>query len=274
MSTFLRTSSNEIKSQYPPNLVNTAKQFPFIHKENILKNKLSRPFAVALLCSASLSAFADNNFDQLGKLSQTEFGLLARDLTAAGSYKAVSPGEPLGTTGFDIGAEVSVTQLGYENVWRKAGEDISSVVLPKIHFHKGLPYDIDIGASLAAVPNSDIKVVGFEASYAILGGNTLIPSLSLRAATTRMSGVSQLDLKTESLELTLSKGFLLFTPYAGVGRVWGSVTPHAAQLAKVSTSANKIFVGFNANLGLINLLTEVDRTGDNDTVSVKVGFRW
>jgi hypothetical protein len=239
-----------------------------------LKNNLSLKIATALLLTVNLPAYADTNFDHLQSLTQTEFGLLAKDFTAAASYKAVAPGAPLGITGFDLGAEVSVTQLANGTVWKKAGADISSVYLPKIHVHKGLPFDIDIGASLAATPNSDIKLVGFEARYAILSGSVATPSLSVRAATTRLSGVTQLDLNTQSLELTASKGFLLFTPYVGVGRVWGSLTPHVLSLRKVSTTANKIFAGINANFGLINWAAEADRTGDNDTVSVKVGFRW
>ena len=239
-----------------------------------MKNKLTQKLVIALLLTVNLPALASDNFDQLQKLSQTEFGTLAKDFTAAASYKAVAPGAPLGITGFDLGAEVSVTQLVDDNVWKKAGADISSVILPKIHVHKGLPFNIDIGASLAAAPNSDIKLVGFEARYAILAGSIATPSLSVRAATTRLSGVTQLDLNTQSLELTASKGFLLFTPYAGVGRVWGSLTPHTLNLHKVSTTANKLFAGVNANFGLMNLLAEVDRTGDNNTVSVKVGFRW
>ena len=239
-----------------------------------MKNNLSLKITAALLLTVNLPAFADTNFDRLQTLSQTEFGLLAKDFTAAGSYKAVAPGAPLGITGFDLGVEVSATQLANANVWKKAGADISSVYLPKIHLHKGLPFNIDIGASLAATPNSDIKLVGFEARYAILAGSIATPSLSVRAATTRLSGVTQLDLNTQSLELTASKGFLLFTPYIGVGRVWGSVTPHVLSLNKVSTTANKVFAGINANFGLINWLAEVDHTGDNDTVSVKVGFRW
>ena len=240
----------------------------------MLKNNLPRNIVVALVLSINLPALASDNLDQLQKLNQTEFGSLAKDFTAAASYKAVAPGAPLGITGFDLGVEVSVTQLRDDNVWKKAGADVSSIILPKIHVQKGLPFDIDIGASLAAAVNSDIKLVGFEARYAIFSGGVATPSLSVRAATSRLSGVNQLDLNTQSLELTASKGFLLFTPYGGVGRVWGNVTPHVMNLQKVSTAANKLFAGVNANFGLLNLLAEVDRTGDNDTVSVKVGFRW
>lgn len=240
-----------------------------------MKNNVSRAsILAAMLLSFNLPASAANNVDHLLNLSQTEFGLLARDFTAAASYKAVAPGAPLGITGFDIGAELSATQLPNDNVWKKAGADISSLLLPKIHLHKGLPFNIDLGASLAAVPDSDIKIMGLEARYAILAGGIAEPSLSMRVAVTRLSGVSQLDLETKSIELTAAKGFLIFTPYVGVGRVWGSVTPHAGSLYKVSPVANKLYAGLNTNFGWINVAGEADRTGDNDTFSIKLGFRW
>jgi hypothetical protein len=37
---------------------------------------------------------------------------------------------------------------------------------------------------------------------------------------------------------------------------------------------NKVFAGLNTNLGLVNIAGEFDRTGDSNTISAKVGFRW
>ncbi|MDO8654779.1 MAG: hypothetical protein Q7R66_21630 [Undibacterium sp.] len=240
-----------------------------------MKNNLTQSALCAALLSALCApAFASNNLDHLQNLSQSEFSLLAKDFTAAASYKAVAPGAPLGITGFDIGAELSVTQLENAGIWKKAGADISSLPVPKLHLHKGLPFNIDLGASLAAVPDSNIRLLGLEARYAIVEGGMTLPALSLRAAITRLSGVSQLDLDTKSVELTASKGFLMLTPYIGVGHVWANVDPNVASLQKVTPTANKLFAGINANLGLVNLAGEVDRTGDNQSVSVKVGFRW
>lgn len=58
----------------------------------------------------SLAAQADD-LNNLGALSQAKFQTLSEDLTAALSYKAVAPAEPLGLTGFDIGIEVTGTSL-------------------------------------------------------------------------------------------------------------------------------------------------------------------
>ncbi|HEX9172690.1 MAG TPA: hypothetical protein VF861_08510 [Telluria sp.] len=229
------------------------------------------------ICAIALAAFSvpamAADFDQVKDLTQAEFANLARDFTSAASYKAVAPAEALGITGFDIGVEMSATSLEHSSVWRKAGFDHATLYTPRVHVHKGLPFNVDIGASLTAVPGSDIKLIGGEIKYAILPGSTAVPAVAIRAAATRLSGVSQLDLNTRSVELSVSKGFLMLTPYAGVGKVWGSLTPNVADLRKETPSATKVFAGLNFNMGLVNWAAEVDRTGDNQTVSVKVGFR-
>lgn len=225
-----------------------------------------------LFAAASAPAFADD-LDKVRDLSQAEFGKLAKDLTAAGSYKSVSPAEPLGVVGFDIGVEATATKMDNSDIWRKAGGDSSTVYMPRIHVHKGLPFGIDVGASLTQVPGSDIKLIGAELKYAIVSGNVALPAIAIRAAATRLSGVDQLDMDTRSLELTVSKGFLNVTPYAGIGRVWGDLTPNVSNLRQEKPTANKVYAGLNFNLGIANLAAEIDRTGGNQSASVKLGFR-
>lgn len=231
---------------------------------------------ICVLTVAALSApaFASDDLDNVRSLTQNEFSQLARDFTAAASYKAVSPAEPLGVTGIDIGVEVTSTKMEHGDVWKKAGADSSTVYLPKVHVHKGLPFGFDIGASLSAVPGTDIKLAGAQLKYAIIEGGTATPAVAVRAAVTRLYGVDDLDLDTRSLELTVSKGFLNITPYGGVGKVWGSLTPNFSGLSKESPTVNKVFAGVNFNLGFGNFAAEVDRTGGNKSVSAKLGFRF
>jgi hypothetical protein len=227
--------------------------------------------SAAMLCAP---AFAGDDLEDLRNLTQSEFGRLSKDFTAAASYKGVSPAEPLGITGFDIGVEVSATKMEHGDIWKKAGSDNSTVAMPKVHIHKGLPFNIDVGAFLSMAPGTDIKLAGAEIKYALIGGNVALPAVSIRAAATKLFGVDELDLNTRSLELTVSKGFLNFTPYAGVGKVWGTLTPNVGGLRKETPDANKVFAGLNLNLGLANLAAEVDDTGGNRTVSAKLGFRF
>jgi hypothetical protein len=243
-----------------------------LNKYTSLRIYAAVSFTASILLSAPV--IAANNIDQLQNLNQAEFASLANDMSSAISYKAVAPGAPLGLTGFDLGAELSVTKLNNANAWRKAGANISSLAMPKIHLHKGLPMNFDIGGFLAGTPDSDMKIIGVEARYAILTGGIAEPAVAIRVAATRLSGVTQLAQDTKSVELTISKGFLVFTPYAGLGHVWSNATPHAGNLQKLTPSANKAFAGINANLGLVNIAGEFDRTGESNTVSAKVGFRW
>jgi hypothetical protein len=233
-----------------------------------------RKFSALVFFAASVPAFASTDFNQLNTLTQSEFAGLADDFTAAASYKAVAPAAAQGVTGIDVGFEATATRLNHADAWKKAGADVSQLPLTKVHVRKGLPFNVDIGASLTTVPDSDIRLWGAEAQYAILPGGVAQPALSVRAAYSRLSGVSQLDVNTKSVEMSVSKGFLNVTPYAGIGQVWGNVTPHAGTLQSESTSAGKVFGGVNVNFGLVNVALEMDRTGNNESYSAKFGFRW
>lgn len=227
---------------------------------------------LAVFAAITLPAAAAD-FERVQTLSQAEFASLAKDFTAVASYRSIAPAEPLGVAGFDIGAAVSATRLDNAAVWEKAGFEHTSVYMPTLRVQKGLPGNIDIGATFTAVPDSDIKLVGAEIKYAFASGNVALPALAIRAAATKLSGVDEFDLDTRSVELLVSKGFLMVTPYAGVGKVWGSLTANVGRMAKEKPEGTKVFAGFNLNLGIADLAAEVDRIEGNQTVSVKLGLR-
>lgn len=214
----------------------------------------------------------------LGALVQPEFKLFSEDLGAALSYKAVIPAEPLGITGFDLGLEVTSTEMKSSALWSKAtggGSAPSSLIVPKLHVHKGLPLNIDVGAFYSAVPTTNIKLYGGELRYAILEGGVAMPAVAIRGSVSKLTGVDQLSFGTKGLDISISKGFAMFTPYAGVGRVWVDSTPLATTgLTKETFQLGKVFVGGNLNFGLINLALEYDKTGSAQSYSAKLGFRF
>jgi hypothetical protein len=233
--------------------------------------------AFAVLFVAASPAHAANNLDQVNQLVQTDFRKLSEDLGSALSYKAVIPATPLGLTGFDLGMEVTATKLQNTAAWDRAssGTAPTTVYVPKLHLHKGLPAGIDLGAFYSSVSGSNIKLWGAEVRYALLEGSIATPALGLRGTYSKLSGVSQLDFHTTGLELVLSKGFPIFTPYAGVGRVWTVSDPvGVSNVKKEEFSQGKYFVGGNFNLGLANLALEADKTGEATSYNVKLGFRF
>ena len=218
------------------------------------------------------------NISTLDQLLQAEFKLFSEDLGSALSYKPVTPAEPLGITGFDLGLEVTSTEMKNSALWTKAtngSSAISSIIVPKLHVFKGLPLGIDIGAFYSAIPTTNIKLVGGELRYAILDGGVATPAVAIRGSMTKLSGVDQLSFSTKGVDLSISKGLAMFTPYAGVGRVWVDSTPNGVPLLKKETfQQSKFFVGGNLNFGLMNLAVEYDKTGSAQSYSAKLGFRF
>lgn len=239
-----------------------------------------RPFAVPALAAAlslHAGAAAAEAFDTLERLDQAAFVELSESLAAATHYKAVTPAEPLGLLGLDIGVEVSSTEIDRELFDLASDGDYAggAVIVPRLHVHKGLPFGIDVGAFLGTVPDTDLSLAGGELRLALLEGGVATPAVALRASYSRVQGASELDLDNAALELTISKGVLMFTPYAGVGVVRSEATPlESTGLAAESFDQQKVFAGLNVNLVGFNVTAEADRTGEYTTFSAKLGIRF
>lgn len=214
--------------------------------------------------------------------AQSSFRAFSEDFGAALSYKPVTPAAALGITGFDIGVEVTGTDIAKSSTaWSSLTGTTSpgTLPIPKLTLAKGLPFGIDVSAFYTAIPTTDITVSGAALSYAILEGDALEPALAVRAAVTKLSGISEFSFGTKSLDVSFSKGFIGFTPYIGAGQVWvDSSTSNAiltaAGLTAETFSQSKVFVGFNINLGLPNFAIEADSTGGISSYSAKLGLRW
>lgn len=239
-----------------------------------------RIFFVMAMSAGAMPVYAASDLDQLQALAQQDFRVLSEDLGSALGYKALAPAESLGVTGFDLGLEITGTKID-SAVWNRATsstDTLNTLYIPKLHAHKGLPLGFDIGAFYSAVPTTNITLMGGELRYAIVEGNVAFPAIAVRGTYTLLSGVDQLDFDTKGLEFTLSKGFAMFTPYAGFGQYWVTSQPKGTAanvgLTEESFSEAKYFIGANLNLGLLNIAAEADRSGDSPSFGVKVGFRF
>lgn len=244
----------------------------------MMHKNYSRPALLAALLAVLVPAAHAGDLSNLGALSAAEFRTVSEDLGAAFSYKPIAPTEPQGITGFDIGLEVTGTDIGKSAAaLRKAGASDSpmdTLMTSRLHAHKGLPMGFDIAAFMGNVSAINVNLVGAEVRYAILDGGVATPAVGIRGAYTSMNGASQLSLNTRSLDLSVSKGFTLLTPYAGIGQVWVDSSPSAGTLDKESFTMGKVYAGLNVNMGLLNLAFEVDRTGNTSTWGAKAGLRW
>jgi hypothetical protein len=229
---------------------------------------------LAALAAFASSAACAGDLNNIGSLTQDEFGQLVRDLGAAFSYKGLQPATPLGGLGFDLGVEVSDTRVENGEVMQRAGGGSSDIVVPKIHFTKGLPARFDIGAFVGGATSVNATVLGAELRYAFLDDTLTTPAVAVRLAGTHTSGMGDLRLYTASVDAMISKRLAVFTPYAGLGSVRVSASPKNTDLSDETVTRGRGFVGAQFNVIGANLAFEAERMGSNTSLSAKLGIRF
>jgi len=190
---------------------------------------------------------------------------------AMASYRGQVPAETLGVSGFDLGASTTATRLKKTDQYSNAISGSSNAISGTVHAHKGLLWGFDIGGYISQGLNSNVHQRGFELRYALLEGGILTPAIGLRLSTTKITNIDNLDLNTTGLDVSISKGFAVLTPYAGVGV--SRVKAKAGDLSE-SVTLNKMFAGVGMNLLLLNMNIEYDKTGDVPSYSAKFGLRF
>jgi len=226
--------------------------------------------AVLLLLVLAVPALAETKFTLPAGYGQDEFKSLSRDLGLAISYVPLSPAEPLGGVlpHFDLGVEVTsvnidTNQKYWKDLQSVSGDTIpSALVFPKIHLQVGLPViPIDLGVVYAEVPTTNVKYTGYEIKWAFLKGGVAMPAVAIRGAYTKLSGVTDLDISTKSVDLSISKGFAIFTPYAGYGMVQieSKEKSNLVTLKDETITEGKGFIGFKLTFfPFMNLVAEAD----------------
>ncbi len=229
--------------------------------------------AVLTVFLLAVPAMAKDNIN-LNLFNQNDFKSFSEDFGMAMSYQPVAAAAPLGDKlpGLDAGIEASYVKFDTSSLWfikmntallGTGDKAPDSLIIPRVHVQVGLPIiPIDLGVSYSAVPDSDIKLVGYEVKLAVLSGGVATPAIAIRGAYTKLSGVDQLDLTTKSADISISKGIMIFTPYAGVGEVWITSTPHSPVnplLQEESVKKTKGFVGTKVKIfPFVNLVLEGD----------------
>jgi hypothetical protein len=212
---------------------------------------------------------------------QAQFDQIAREAGTFITYRALAPAEPGGLTGFDISVAVSAVKVD-SDLWDLVtpNDSVSSdyFYVPSIRVRKGLPFGIDVGASYAQVPGEDIKAIGGEVQWALLEGSVATPALALRGHYSTLLGVDDIDLTTYGADAVISKGFAIFTPYAGIGAVHmnGDYTNPllpGVDFNEYDDTSMRYFGGLRMTLALLQVTADVEYL-ENPVYSLKVGLGW
>ncbi|WP_319380588.1 hypothetical protein [Thiomicrorhabdus sp.] len=237
-----------------------------------LTNRLNIALIAGLL-TVSFQAKADNNIDTINLVTQEQFKDFSENLTGIFGHRTTLPAEPLGVLGFDIGVSATRAQTNYKLSNQNKQKD--DLYLYSIHATKGLPYGMDIGIEYTQLDDSDASSLTGELRYALVEGGALYPAISLSANYTQTSGMDAIDYHGAGVDLGISKGFANLTPFASVGMVYSNVDPkNTATLKDEDVSLTKFSAGANLNLMVMDLSVSANRIGDQNSYSLKAGFRF
>jgi hypothetical protein len=233
--------------------------------------------ALAAVACAAVGAACAADFNAIGLLNQTEFRAFSEDVGSAISYKPMIPSEGLGLTGFDLGLGIAATEVAHRDTLRKAagGADVPKAIpIAGLRAVKGLPFDIDVGVVALTLPDTNVRATGGELRWAFVGGNVVLPAIAIRASTMNLSGVNQLKMRANGIDLSVSKGFAFVTPYAGIGQVDVRSKAPGTALADEKFKLDKVFAGVNIAFLPMALVIEADKTGDATSYGLKLAVRW
>lgn len=224
---------------------------------------------VAAVVAFTVSQVQATDINFKDPIGQGDFRSISKEAGAAIGYRNMAPPAPLGITGFDAGLEITAVSIDEgSSKWKNAfgGDAPSYLVIPKLRVRKGLPFGVDIGAMYSYIPDTNIKLYGAEISKAILEGTLATPAVGVRATYTTLSGVNDLGLETYGIDASVSKGFLMLTPYGGAGVMWinseatGNLKKTLAPNLKSETiTVPRFFVGAKFTpLPLLGITAEIE----------------
>ncbi len=244
-----------------------------------MRKSLSHAVSGLILMFGAMAGnvYAAGNDIAFAVLNQNDFDSFIDEIGTAIAYNPVSPAEPLGTLGFEVGLAISTVKID-SAIWDKVvadGSAPSTLPIPRVMARKGLPFGFDIGASIISVPGSNVSVTGIEVRKAILEGSMATPAVTVLAHGSKLSGVSDVDITTYGIDVGISKGFAMLTPYAGAGQVWVKGSEKSGlNLADRSNSETRSYVGIKVGfLPFMNLVAQADVANVNSySLRLNVGF--
>ena len=156
----------------------------------------------------------------------------------------LTPARTTGVRGFYVGLESFITGIdANEDYWRRGTEGDSMTTdrnrfvdgvlgWGRVSLRKGLPFGFELGANVGYLVNTSYWTLGVEVRWAIMEGFRVgqdgagwLPDVAVRGAVQTLVGDSELNVTVPSVDLTISKPFVIgdvfwLTPYVSGQLSW------------------------------------------------------
>lgn len=150
--------------------------------------------------------------------TNAHFRQLASALGDALAFPNLTSARWSGLLGFEIMGVLGGVQVSEEESWRRNSQGFENTLgvlpAPRILLRKGLPGRIGIGLQVGELAGE--RFLGGEARWTVFRGKVVLPAMAVVASFTRLHQ-EVLDFRLGELKLVVSKGFVLLTPFVGVG---------------------------------------------------------
>ena len=221
---------------------------------------------------------------QLGSASvanaEARFRMLGDELGMSLTSTTLEPANTVGIDGFDLAFETAIVfinasqQIAGQSYWVTTNNPPTALVIPAIHFRKGLPYSFEFEGRLSTVGDSSMFAGQAGLKWGVLEGFRYAPDIAVRFVMTRLFGSNDFDSTSGALDFTIGKeigvaGMFTLSPYIGYAAtgidssprvIWGNpnttesayqAQPIASQeLFNEATWNNNIYDRFYAGLQL------------------------
>ena len=239
--------------------------------------------ASALLLAGHAQA-ASFNLDPSALPGQSTFDGLSKDLGALIWMNPSNSAEPhsagLIPVGVQAALEVSSLTINPDDQhWQLMGLDLPSALpLPRLRLSAGIPFGLDVSYMVLSMPDSNVKMTGFEGRMAF-GGFIPVPMLeaNVRLYQSSLTGVTDLEVKSSGFAAMVGANLPIVKPYIEVGSVTTTSTPSgplSILLSEYESTDSTLAVGAKVQLALFVINVEKSTVGDKDLTSVKIGFEF
>jgi hypothetical protein len=227
--------------------------------------------AAALVLGLALGARAGNNNLSLSRLgnpsdpnngpaAQERFRMLSNELGVSILSTNLQPASTLGMNGFDISLEIpyvlvnSSQAIGGQTYWVTDQPNPGYLVIPALHFRKGLPFSFEVGGKIATIVQSNMFAATGEVKWALVEGLRYAPDFSLRFAMSRLFGQEDLGLVSSVFDACVGKEFSVtsftLTPYIGYSAVAVDSSSLVLNLDPTQTTAAEVKANPLVNQGV------------------------
>ena len=218
-------------------------------------------------------------FDLHPELTKAEFKEFAGELGSVLRTRQLADTTTLGKGKFDISLQYTSSPIddakgAWNNTMSHPTADHylgSSIAFPRLSARFGVSDNVDIGAWGGLDPGANYGLVGIDTKIVLMRqGPTMPVSLSIRPSVASLVGPSEVWAGNASIDVSVSRAFGAFSPYAGVATSASMATERTADvdLDPAYATGSLAYAGLSYNWRGYLLTVEVEKG-----TLVSYGFR-